>query len=321
MSVATAVRGEPQTVPPSRSGGRRIVAVVVALATISAAVVWWPASSAQPVPIRTAHLHRLLIQWPMQGQAAVEVVGEGRRTSGPPVAVPIASVAKVMTAYVVLRDFPLRGDEPGFTLTLTAGDAEEAAEDKAQGQSYVPVTAGEQLTEREALEALLLPSANNIAQALADRVSGDETAFVAAMNAEAARLAMTDTTYTDPSGLAPTTTSTAADQLRLARAAMHDPVFATIVAMSRAILPVVGAITNTDALLGHDGFVGIKTGSTDVAGGCFMFESVQHRGGRPRVVVGVVLGQHGGPLIHAGLDAARDLVDGIMPQLETTGGG
>jgi serine-type D-Ala-D-Ala carboxypeptidase (penicillin-binding protein 5/6) len=183
------------------------------------------------------------------------------------------------------------------------------------------VLAGERLTERQALEALLLPSANNIAAALATHVTGGAAAFVRAMNAEAVALHMRHTTYTDPSGLDPATMSTAADQLRLARAAMRSPIFAAIVAMPTATIPVAGTIGNTDGLLGHDGFVGIKTGSTDAAGGCFMFEATQRHDGRTHTVIGVVLGQRDGSLIHAGLDAARRLVDGVMSQPATTASG
>jgi serine-type D-Ala-D-Ala carboxypeptidase (penicillin-binding protein 5/6) len=126
---------------------------------------------------------------------------------------------------------------------------------------------------------------------------------------------MTQTRYTDPSGLEPATTSTALDQLRLARAAMRLPTFAAIVAMRNAVVPIAGSIVNTDSLLGHDGFVGIKTGSTSAAGGCFMFEARQIRAGRARTVIGAVLGQRGGPLIEAGLSSAEDLVRTAMAQL------
>jgi D-alanyl-D-alanine carboxypeptidase (penicillin-binding protein 5/6) len=135
------------------------------------------------------------------------------------------------------------------------------------------------------------------------------------MNSQAHRLAMRHTTYTDPSGLDPATVSTAADQLRLARAAMRNHTFAGIVAMTQATIPVAGTIKNTDSLLGHDGFVGIKTGSDDAAGGCFMFQSQQPLGGNPHTLIGVVLGQRGGPFIEAGLTAAQLMVESVAPQL------
>jgi D-alanyl-D-alanine carboxypeptidase (penicillin-binding protein 5/6) len=256
-----------------------------------------------------------VLAWPTDGQSAIALVDAGSRTSGPESPVPIASLAKVMTAYLVLREFPLAAGQAGFTLTMTAADAAQALADQTGGQSYLPVEAGETLSEREALEALLLPSANNIAHVLADHAPGGERAFVHAMNTEARSLHMTQTRYTDPSGLDPGTTSTALDQLRLARAAMREPTFAAIVALPHAVVPVAGSIVNTDSLLGRDGFVGIKTGSTSEAGGCFMFEARQFRGGRARIVVGAVLGQHGGALIRAGLSSGQDLVRTTMAQL------
>src|SRR5439155_27299219 len=120
-----------------------------------------------------------------------------------------------------------------------------------------------------------LPSANNIAVALARWDAGSEEGFVARMNAAARSLGMTHTRYTDPSGYDDATVSTAADQLRLVDRAMGLPVFASIVATPSATLPVAGTVRNTNRLLGYDGFVGIKTGSDDAAGGCFAFRAIR----------------------------------------------
>ncbi len=144
-------------------------------------------------------------------------------------------------------------------------------------ESVVAVAAGEVLTERQALAALLLPSANNVAILLARRVAGSVPAFVARMNATARLFGMRDTRYTDPSGLDPGTVSTAADQLILAGVAMRNPTFAALVRLRGYRLPVAGTVHNTDTLLGTHGFVGIKTGSDDAAGGCFMFRAVRRR--------------------------------------------
>jgi len=78
-------------------------------------------------------------------------------------------------------------------------------------------------------------------------------------------------------------------------------------------LPVAGEVTNTNALLGHDGFVGMKTGSDEAAGGCLMFRAVWPTESGERSVIGVVLGQRGDNLITAGLYAAKQLVDRLAP--------
>jgi serine-type D-Ala-D-Ala carboxypeptidase (penicillin-binding protein 5/6) len=248
------------------------------------------------------------LAWPGEGEAAVAVDGLGSLgASGGGEPVPIASLAKVMTAYLVLKDDPLESGEEGFTITIGPAEVEELHHRMAEGQSVVEVEAGEVLSERQALEALLLPSANNVAALLAVHQAGSVEAFVAEMNEAAAELRMTSTRYTDPSGFEDSTVSTAADQLKLGRAAMADPTFAQIVAMPSAYLPVAGEVANFNELVGREGFVGIKTGSDDAAGGCLLFARRIHLGGRTRTMIGAVLGQRDGDLIPAALTAARSL--------------
>jgi D-alanyl-D-alanine carboxypeptidase (penicillin-binding protein 5/6) len=224
---------------------------------------------------------------------------------------PIASIAKVMTAYLVLRDHPLRLDQNGPTITLTDTDVADTARRRGQRESVVPIASGEQLTERQALQALLLPSANNIAAVLARWDAGSRDRFVARMNATARLLGMTHTRYTDPSGYDDTTVSTAVDQVRIADRAMRLPVFASIVSTPAATLPVAGTVRNTDTLLGHDGFVGVKTGSDDAAGGCFTFRAIRRIGGTRTMITGVVLGQPSDDQIAAGLATAVAMVERI----------
>jgi serine-type D-Ala-D-Ala carboxypeptidase (penicillin-binding protein 5/6) len=250
--------------------------------------------------------------WPAHGQAAFVQTGQSQVQAGPNQhAAPIASVAKVMTAYLVLRDHPLRPDEGGPTITLTEADVADTDRRRRQQESVVSIAAGERLTERQALQALLLPSANNIAAVLARWDAGSADRFIARMNAAARSLGMTHTRYTDPSGFDGATVSTAADQVRLVGRAMRLPVFASIVATRSARLPVAGTVHNTNTLLGHDGFVGVKTGSTGAAGGCFAFRAIRWIHGRRTTVTGVVLGQPGHDKIAAGLVAADAMVDRI----------
>jgi D-alanyl-D-alanine carboxypeptidase (penicillin-binding protein 5/6) len=250
--------------------------------------------------------------WPAQGQAAFVLAGRSQvRASSHQHAVPIASVAKVMTAYLVLRDHPLQPDEDGPTMTLTAADAADTDRRRGQDESIVPVAAGEVLTERQALQALMLPSANNVAAVLARWDAGSEDRFVARMNATARSLAMGHTRYTDPSGYDAGTVSTAADQVRIVVLAMRLVAFAQIVATPSATLPVAGTVYNTDRLLGHKGFVGVKTGSDSAAGGCFAFRSVRWIDGTRTTITGVVLGQPGDDQVAAGLEAADAMVDRI----------
>jgi serine-type D-Ala-D-Ala carboxypeptidase (penicillin-binding protein 5/6) len=244
--------------------------------------------------------------WPREGQAAVGIEGLGGfGVRGRQVPVPIASVAKMMTAYLTLREHPLAPGREGFRIRITQADVEDLRERIALDESVVEVRAGESLSERQALEALMLPSANNVAALLAVRDAGSIGAFVARMNRSAARLGMRRTHYTDPSGFEPTTVSTSRDQIKLARAAMEDPAFARIVAMRSARLPVAGRVVNYNTLVGHDGYVGIKTGSDEAAGGCLVFARRVEAGGRTLEILGDVFGQRDGEL----LDAARSAAD------------
>lgn len=106
------------------------------------------------------------LPWPVQGQTSVTVEGVGRIGSrGEQRPVPIASVTKVMTAYVVLQDHPLKGpDSEGPTITV---DQQAADESYSRDESTAPVRAGQQFTERQLLQLMMLPSGNNIARLLA----------------------------------------------------------------------------------------------------------------------------------------------------------
>ncbi len=251
------------------------------------------------------------VGWPQRGQAAL-VLGGGRPAASPhEQPAPIASLAKVMTAYLTLRHYPLSGAQDGFTITVT----EEQAQVRAKGQSVVALRAGEQLTERQLLQALLIPSGNNIAWMLATVVAGSEARFVAEMNAEARVLWMDHTTYTDPSGFDPGTVSTAADQLRGLQQAMRFPVFRQIVSMASVTLPVAGTLTNYNPLIA-EGYAG-KTGSDSAAGGCLAFFTPVTVGGRRLTAVGVVMGQGQGSdtsaILAAAGEAAMQLVESVAP--------
>ncbi len=251
------------------------------------------------------------MRWPQQGQAAL-ALGNRRPVASPDEQpVPIASLAKVMTAYLTLERYPISSAQVGFTMTVSAEDAQSVALEARQRESVVAVRAGEQLTERELLEALLIPSGNNIAGMLGPLVAGSEARFIAEMNAEARALAMDHTTYTDPSGFDPSTVSTAADQLRVFQKAMRYSVFRQIVSMTSVTLPVAGTLTNYNPLIAA-GYAG-KTGSDSAAKGCLAFFTNVSVGGRRQTAVGVVLGQGQGSdtsaLLAAAGEAAEQLVD------------
>ena len=255
--------------------------------------------------------HLGTVSWPADGTSAAGISGIGV-TDGPGATrrVPIASVAKLMTAYVILQDHPLPAGRSGPVITIERSEAAAYPAQARDGDSLVAVAAGEAISERHALEALLLPSADNMAWILARWDAGSQKAFTAKMNATAHRLGMTDTNYTDASGLDSATVSTAADQVRLGMAAMRVPALAAIVGMPTAVIPVAGAIRNTNTLLGQDGIVGLKTGSTRAAGGCLLVAAWQEVSGHETLIVAAAFGQPGtaGTILPNALRAGHSLV-------------
>jgi serine-type D-Ala-D-Ala carboxypeptidase (penicillin-binding protein 5/6) len=262
------------------------------------------------------------VAWPAVGESAIAVQGVGfLGTHGEDRPLAIASVAKIMTAFIVLHDHPLTPGANGPLLTVSPSDVAIYKADIALGQSTVEVKAGEQLSERQALEALLLPSANNVATLLAEWDAGSETAFVAKMNAVAHQLGLKSTHYADASGFDPTTVSTARDQVRLALRAIRLPAFASLVSTKEVVLPVAGLQRNLDALLGTNGIVGIKTGTTTSAGGCFVLAARLRVGRRVVTVAGAVLGQPATAaeptILEAALHAAGILAKSVPHVLRT----
>jgi D-alanyl-D-alanine carboxypeptidase (penicillin-binding protein 5/6) len=207
---------------------------------------------------------------------------------------PIGSVTKVMTALLVLAAHPLQPGLDGASLTLSDHDVAFFNQESAAGGSVIAVQAGEILTERQLLLALLLPSANNIADSLAVWVAGDLPDFVSRENSEAATLAMTQSHFADASGISDATVASARDLVRLARAALAVPALADIVHTQLATLPDGTVLRNLNILLsaGSD-WLGLKTGWTGSAGGCLLFAARHTFAGdaAPVTVFGAALNQ------------------------------
>ena len=251
----------------------------------------------------------LNINWPSNAQGAICIADKELIDKTPDQSPkPIASVAKIMTAYLILKEHPLTAFQDGPSLEFTAEDEKTYAQDKSDGQSVVKVVAGEKLTERQMMEALLLPSANNIATALAKWDSGSITAFVEKMNKTALALGMNNTHYEDPAGIDLNTQSTAYDQLLIAQQAMKIDSFREIVRMAQTKLPVVGTVYNVNYVLGKGGIVGIKTGSMPRVGGNFVFASYADVGGQNILIIGAVLGVGGRQPIMDALHGALDVL-------------
>ncbi|MFD7096121.1 D-alanyl-D-alanine carboxypeptidase family protein [Streptomyces xanthophaeus] len=132
------------------------------------------------------------LPWPTEGQASAEIEGIGSLgTKGAQTPVPLASLTKVMTAYVILTGHPMPGGASGATVTA---DQQAADETFSRSESTAPVVAGHQYTQRQLLELMMLPSGNNVTRLLARWDADNQEAFVEKMNKAATELRMDSTT-------------------------------------------------------------------------------------------------------------------------------
>ena len=257
------------------------------------------------------------VTFPEQGESAVGTENLGVIASSEvKTPIPIASVAKIMTAYLVLKTYPLKVGQDGPNITMDEQDVTEYQNALNNGYSVVKVEQGEKLTERQLLEGLLLPSGDNIADKLGRWVSGSDAAFVTKMNETAKSLGMTDTNYSDASGVSPTTVSNAVDQFKIAQAAMEDPIFREIVKMPQTTLPVAGIVYNVNAMLGRNGIVGIKTGSTSKAGGNFVSATPITVGNKTHFIIAVVLGQQAVRSLQSAMDKNVKILDQVRSEFK-----
>ncbi|MDD9376955.1 serine hydrolase [Streptomyces sp. ZAF1911] len=248
------------------------------------------------------------LPWPKEGQAYMAAAGLGPVGSfGEQKPVAIGSVAKAMTAYVVLKDFPMKKGEKGQMLPVDKTAVEDGKKE-TEGESTVNnLKEGDKISQEDALNAIMIPSANNVARLLA-RWDGGQEAFVKKMNDTAKELGMTNTTYTDPSGLDATTVSTAEDQVKLGLKIVEMPELIAITKKPEWIDPTGKKWRNYNDLVPFNGSLGIKTGSTSKAGGNLLFAAEKKVGKTNQLIVGAVLGQHGVPILGTAIAASKNIM-------------
>lgn len=231
--------------------------------------------------------------WPADGQTAVGIVGDSAITShGSQKPIATASTAKLITALTVLHVKPLTTDLHGPMLTLSAHDVALYREYVAKDGSVVGVADGEQISEYQVLEAMLLPSANNLSDSLAEWAFGSLANYSAYANKYIVSLGLKHTHVgSDASGFSGSTTSTASDLVRLGQLVMQQPALKTIVAKPSASgLPVVGTIHNVNQILGVNGVIGIKTGNNTQDPGVFLGAARVPVNGQHPIIVTALLG-------------------------------
>ena len=231
------------------------------------------------------------IAWPSYGETALAVNSTSVLiTNGDQVPHPIASIAKTILALALTKQKPISADKATPTITFTDADIAIYKTQLSQNGSVVPIASQEQLSEYQALQALLLPSGNNIADSLAIWGFGTNDAYLMYANQMVADMGLTQTHLADASGYSPQTVSSARDLVVLGQALMKDPILAEVVGQSTTTLPVAGAVKNVNSLLGKNDIVGIKTGNTDQAGGCLLFASQGTSANGGATIIGAILG-------------------------------
>lgn len=257
------------------------------------------------------------LTWP-NTQAAVGLAGTSiMETHGAQTPRPTASTAKIITALTVLQAKPLKPGQQGPTITLTDKDVATYQSYVARDGSVLPVEAGEEISEYQMLQAMMLPSANNIADTMAIWAYGSFKNYQRAATAFLRHQGLTHTHIgSDASGLSPDTTSTAGDLVRLGELAMQHPVLSAIVGQQTATnIPDVGDIENVNTLLGQNGIIGVKTGNSDQAGGVFVGAAATRVNGRPVTIVTAVVGT---PDLASALRATTPLVTSAQANFAET---
>lgn len=261
-----------------RKGLKRTLIFLIILLLIGGGYIYWALSRSLPLIVPTVSTVSPLvteskISWPALGQSAVGVLGtsiiDTHETQKP---VPTASTAKMITALMVLKVKPLSLGDKGPLISLTPADVAIYNAYVAEQGSVVQVQAGEQMSEYQMLEAMLLPSANNIADSIASWAYGSLPAYSEAANQYLQKIGLSQTHVgPDASGFIPSTVSTAHDLVRIGEIVMNNPVLASIVKQTSATgIPVVNNIKNVNYLLGTANIIGVKTGNTDQAGGVYV---------------------------------------------------
>ncbi|MEU1973466.1 D-alanyl-D-alanine carboxypeptidase [Microbacterium sp. NPDC019599] len=299
--------------PTARRGRRRrgLTITAIVLAVILLAVggyTGWALTAPLPVPVANSQTpagatpRPAVIALPSEGASALSIEG-GEDYLGPSAsgiwassgdAAPrsIASITKLITALVILDAKPL-ADAHDRGPTIVFGKAAHDLYDAyyVRGATIAPMPTGTELSLRDALATMLIPSASNYADAMSTWAFGSRSAFLSATATWLAAHGLTGTTIVEPTGLDPRNTSTPADLIAIGKLAAANPVVSGIVATPSLSLPGPGPMLNTNDLLGRNGITGLKTGNLGSGSFNLLYTaSLDVGAAQPLTVTGVMLG-------------------------------
>jgi D-alanyl-D-alanine carboxypeptidase (penicillin-binding protein 5/6) len=232
--------------------------------------------------------------WPTYGQSALAIKGSGvvdtnKKNQLPQ---PTASTAKLITMLAVIKKAPLNLDDPGPMITVSDQDIALYNDYFQKNGSQIKLELGQQISQYDAMQAVLLASANNVADMLAVWAFGSLESYSDYANSMLKSMGINNTTVgKDASGFDPSTVSTASDLALIGLAAAQNSIIASITRKQEAILPQVGIIRNTNFLLSESPeFIGLKTGNTDQAGGVFVLLGETSVDNQKLTIVSVCMG-------------------------------
>lgn len=250
-----------------------IMVMLVLLATGYGFMAMSVKATFQPVPFDISiGAQRQQMEWPSTGSVALTYQGADvlPLNNNGSVSVPSASTIKILTALIVLQKKPLELGESGETITFIDEDVQNLQVISARGGAVYPITAGETMTYNDALQIMLMVSANNIADKLAVWAYGSSEAYLEAATVYASDNKLSSTKVSDASGLSSASLTSPNDLVRIASSFLGNPLLKSIVSQKTASLSNGKIIENTNMILGIDGITGVKTGFTDEAGACLV---------------------------------------------------
>lgn len=234
------------------------------------------------------------LPWPQYGQAAYAVPKDNLFVSSTSTEepVPIASLAKIITVLAVLREKPLKPESQGPAITLDKYDADLVGAYARKSGTYTTVLDGQQISQYQALQSIIMVSSNNMADSLARWAFGSVDEYTVYANKMIRNFGLENTVVADDaSGYSPNTKSTPEDMTKLGRLFMKNPVLREIAMQKRATIPVAGAINNNNDFMNKDGLIGIKLGNSDEAGKCFIAAEIRKNGkDEEEISIAVILG-------------------------------
>ncbi|MCW4459373.1 D-alanyl-D-alanine carboxypeptidase family protein [Microbacterium sp. MPKO10] len=254
--------------------------IFVGVLVILAVGLYGPATLLAPLPPATMTAHTVQLDsdgtppaLPDDGASAIAESSEGPviARAGDDAPLPMAGIAKVITALVVLDEKPMEDDGDGETVPITSRDFVRFTDYRDAGARVVTVYTDDTWSQRAVLQAVLLGSSNNLADTLAAWAFGSVDAYVDAATTWLAENGLDETTVVDATGLSPDDVSTASDLSLLAALAMDNPVIPGVLSGEVTGIAETRGVENTTAYMSDRGVTGISRSFTTQAGICLLF--------------------------------------------------